>query len=57
MASEAQQSDTPLDRSSLTSLTPSIYEHVEEHGRTYHAYKSGSWSPYMLDFVALRDIG
>jgi hypothetical protein len=31
-----------LHRSSLTSIRPSIYEHIEEHGRTYHAYKSGS---------------
>lgn len=34
--------------SSLTSLTPSLYQHVEEHGRTYHAYKSGSES--RIDF-------
>jgi len=41
MDANTQDSDLP-PRSSLTSLRPSIYEHVEEHGRTYHAYKSGS---------------
>ena len=36
-------------RSSLTSLRSSIYEHVEEHGRTYHAYKDGRLcAPYGL---------
>jgi hypothetical protein len=47
MASEGQQSDSPPQRSSLTSLTPSIYEVIEEHGRTYHSYKSGSSSPFL----------
>lgn len=36
------------NRSSLMSLSPSVYAHVEEHGRTYHAYKSGSES--RIDF-------
>lgn len=30
------------DRRSAASLRSSIYEHVEENGRTYHAYNSGS---------------
>ncbi|KAJ5621830.1 S-adenosyl-L-methionine-dependent methyltransferase [Penicillium herquei] len=30
-------------RSDLTSLTDSIYSHVYENGRTYHAYRSGQY--------------
>lgn len=30
------------DRTSTASLRSSIYEHVEENGRTYHRYKQGS---------------
>jgi hypothetical protein len=41
MAEEEKNSNQP-PRSSLASLRPSIYEHVSEHGRTYHAYKAGS---------------
>jgi hypothetical protein len=29
-------------RSSLMSATPSVYDFVEENGRTYHRYKQGS---------------
>jgi hypothetical protein len=29
-------------RTSTASLRSSIYEHVEENGRTYHRYKQGS---------------
>jgi hypothetical protein len=46
MAAENGMKTTPADglvqSSSTTSLRPSIYEHVEEYGRTYHSYKSGS---------------
>jgi hypothetical protein len=42
MAKEVQQPAYNPFRSSLTSLRPSIYDHVEEGGRKYHAYKAGS---------------
>jgi hypothetical protein len=31
-------------RSTTASLRSSIYQHVKEYGRTYHAYKEGSES-------------
>ena len=37
----AEEMNPPHQPSRLTSLQPSIYEHVEEYGRTYHAYKDG----------------
>lgn len=45
MAAEGAQNsatDVAIHRSSTMSLRPSIYEPVQEFGRTYHSYKSGS---------------
>lgn len=36
-------SDVDSIRSDLTSLSESIYTHVYENGRTYHAYGSGTY--------------
>ncbi|KAJ5109583.1 hypothetical protein N7532_002228 [Penicillium argentinense] len=36
-------SDYESIRSDLTSLTESVYSYVYENGRTYHAYRSGSY--------------
>lgn len=33
-----------LSRSSSVSATSSVFEFVEEHGRTFHSYKAGSES-------------
>lgn len=32
----------PAGRSSVASVRSTIYEHVEENGRTYHRFKEGS---------------
>jgi hypothetical protein len=41
------------NRSSLGSVTSSLYEHVEENGRTYHRYKSGSTSTLAIYHLPL----
>ena len=33
-----------LNRSETASISSSLFEHVEENGRTYHKYKEGSKS-------------
>lgn len=39
----SSSSDYDSIRSDLTSLTESIYSYIYENGRTYHAYRSGSY--------------
>lgn len=41
MTEEGNHSNQPV-RSSFTSVGTSVFERIEEHGRTYHAYKAGS---------------
>ncbi|CAI7618946.1 unnamed protein product [Penicillium pancosmium] len=40
---QTSSSDYDSIRSDLTSLTESIYSYIYENGRTYHAYRSGSY--------------
>ena len=49
--------DAVVKRSSTTSLRSSVYESVEEFGRTYHAYKSGSKLHFPAPLVANRIAG
>ncbi|KAJ5698050.1 S-adenosyl-L-methionine-dependent methyltransferase [Penicillium macrosclerotiorum] len=42
-ADVSSSSDFDSIQSDLTSLTESIYSHVYENGRTYHAYRSGTY--------------
>jgi len=39
--SQEAESTDPLV-SNTTSVASSLFEHVEDHGRTYHKYKEGS---------------